>query len=300
MDKKRWIIGGLVLFALFTVGAILAVASSSKERGKLSGEMSSLLSQNAIGIVEIEGIIYSSEDIIEELSTLEKDNSVKALVLRINSPGGAVAPSQEIYSAVMNFRSSGKPIVASFGSVAASGGYYIASAADTIMANPGTLTGSIGVIFEFPTAPDLMKKIGVDMEVVKSGRYKDAGGLHRRLNEDERRLFQVVIDDTWDQFVEAVAIGRGMEYDSVAKWADGRIMTGRQAITAGLVDLTGTYEDAKVLARELADLSEDAPEKRANTGSGNSFFERLMKQPKEILDIKNKLMFGHLSYLFKP
>ena len=298
MKKTKWIIGTLVLFCLFAVGVALALLSVAGE-GK-SGKIVSAFQQSGIGIIEVEGVIYSSEKIVKEITSFKNDNLVKALVLRINSPGGAVAPSQEIYSAIRNFQESGKSVVASLGSVAASGGYYIAAAADTIMANPGTLTGSIGVIFEFPTAPDLMKKIGIDMEVIKSGRYKDAGGFHRRITPEEKKLFQVVIDDTWEQFVEAVAFGRAMQFDSVAQWADGRVMTGRQARGIGLIDLIGTYEDAKDLAREIAGLSDDAPEIKPKDFSDFGIIDRLLRQPEEILQLKNQLLFGHLSYLFKP
>ena len=227
---------------------------------------------------------------------LKEQSSVKALLLRINSPGGGVAPSQEIYEAVRSFRESGKPVVASLGAVAASGGYYIACAADTIMANPGTVTGSIGVIFEFPYIADLLKKIGVDMEVIKSGKFKDAGSPSRKITAEERALFQGVINDTWDQFVGAVADGRGMDEKDVRAIADGRIFTGRQALDAGLVDTLGTFEDAKMLAKVMAGLPADA--EVFEQEKARRIFDMLFGDTEELLRLKGRLLPGGVSFLF--
>jgi protease-4 len=175
------------------------------------------------------------------------------VVIRIDSPGGAVAPSQEIHDAVIRLREK-KPVVASFGSVAASGGYYVAVAADSIVSPPGALTGSIGVIFSFLTADELMKKAGVQLQVFKSGPIKDVGTFHREPTEAERALLGEVIDDVYDQFVSTVVAGRGMSREEVLAIADGRIMTGRQALELGLIDRLGGLHEAVQLAAELGGI----------------------------------------------
>lgn len=210
-----------------------------------------------VAIIEVKGVIESSEDVVSQLNRYEDDSSVKALVLRIDSPGGGVAASQEIYESILKFKESGKIVVASMGAMAASGGYYIACAADTIMANPGTLTGSIGVIFSFPTFEKLMKTVGIELEVFKAGKMKDVGNYSREVTPEERAMLQAAIDDTYDQFVNVVAERRDMDLDRVREIADGSVYTGRQALELGLVDEMGTYEDAISLAGELTDLGDD-------------------------------------------
>lgn len=208
-----------------------------------------------IAVVRIEGVILDSNEIIEELKEYRSSDSVKAILLRIDSPGGAVAPSQEIYQEVKKIRDEGKKkIVTSMGSVAASGGYYIASASDKIVANPGSITGSIGVILELANISGLMKKVGVESVIVKSGKYKDIGSMFRAMTPEERELIQGVIDDTHDQFIEAVAEGRGMEKEKVIPIADGRVFTGRQAQKLGLVDEIGNMQDAIKITAKLAGI----------------------------------------------
>ncbi len=210
-----------------------------------------------IGVITIQGPITSSRSIIHQLVQFKKNKGIKAIILRINSPGGAVGPSQEIYREVMRTRSK-KRVIASMGAVAASGGYYIASAADKIVANPGTLTGSIGVIMEFVQVKELLKKIGVSLEVIKSGEFKDIGSPHRKLTEKERRLLQDLISNIQEQFVNAVAKGRNMPVEKVRKIADGRILSGQQAKQLGLVDRLGNFEDAVNLAKKLAHIKGEA------------------------------------------
>lgn len=200
-----------------------------------------------VGVVEVKGVINESDDAVDALKTFEKSPAVKAIVVRIESPGGGVAPSQEIYEAIRRVRQS-KPVVASMGGVAASGGYYIASACDTIVANPGTLTGSIGVIMELGNVEGLLQKLGVQPEVIKAGAYKDMGSLVRPMTDAERGLFQEMIDSVHTQFITAVAAGRGMNKDQVRALADGRIFSGEQAKIAGLVDELGGFDDAVNLA----------------------------------------------------
>jgi protease IV len=211
--------------------------------------------EDRIALIRIEGVIMDSQATIEELRRFGENPSVKAIVLRIDSPGGGVVPSQEIHDAVKRIRlKHNKTVIASMGSVAASGGYYIAAAADRIVANPGTLTGSIGVIMETANVEGLLQKIGVEGVVIKSGRYKDVGSPLRKMDEEERGLLQTVMDDVHKQFIEAVAEGRSIEMGEAQRLADGRIFTGRQAKDVKLVDELGDLEDAIQLAADVAGI----------------------------------------------
>ncbi|MCJ7596616.1 MAG: signal peptide peptidase SppA [Desulfobacterales bacterium] len=248
-EKKRPILMVLVILgiaALFlgTVGTIISF---------LSGPSSRFSFREKIGVIPIEGAITDSRAIISQLVEFKKDGQIKAIILRVNSPGGGVAPSQEIYREVRKTVMS-KKVIASMGSLAASGGYYVASAADKIVANPGTLTGSIGVIMEFVQVEELLKKIGVGMEVIKSGEFKDIGSPHRKMSEREKELIRALILDVQKQFVEAVARGRNLPLDKVEEIADGRILSGAQAKELGLVDQLGNFEDAVDLAKSLAGI----------------------------------------------
>jgi len=239
------------LFMIGGFGLILLLATNSA-----TSELSFSSLGGRIALVEINGVIEGSEDVVRQLKKYEEDNSIKALVLRIDSPGGGVAPSQEIYDQLLKFRDKDKYIVASMGGVAASGGYYVACAADTILANPGTLTGSIGVIFSYLEFENLMDKAGIKMEVVKSGDLKDVGSPTRAMDPRERAMLQSVIDDTYDQFVNVVSERRGLDIDFVKSLADGSIFTGRQARDKALIDKLGTLDDAIAIAGEMAGLGE--------------------------------------------
>ncbi len=206
-----------------------------------------------VAIIDIEGIISDSADLTDEIRHYAERDDVKAVVLRINSPGGAVGPAQEIYREVKRLRRT-KRVVASMGGVAASGGYYIAAAADKIVANPGTITGSIGVIIEFINVEDLFRKLGLKGYVVKSGRFKDVGSPLREMSQEDVRLLQDVIDDVHRQFVDAVAQGRGLKREQVERIADGRIFSGAQAVEHGLVDVLGNQQDAIDLVARLAGI----------------------------------------------
>lgn len=206
-----------------------------------------------VALIRIEGVILDSKNINEELNEYSEDASVKAIVLRIDSPGGGVAPSQEIYEELVKIKKK-KKIVVSMGSVAASGGYYIASPADIIVANPGTLTGSIGVIMEIPNVEGLMHKIGLKTEVIKSGEHKDIGSMFKTMTDEEKEILQSVLDDVHDQFIKAIADARGMEISVVRKLADGRIFTGRRAKELGLVDELGNLEDAIRIAGKISGI----------------------------------------------
>lgn len=205
-----------------------------------------------IGVVEIKGLIIDSQRIVRQLDQFSRRDDIEAIVVRINSPGGTVAASQEIYEKLRKIRDEGaKPVIASLGTLAASGGLYVALGADTIMANPGTATGSIGVILDYPVAVDLLEKIGVQIEVIKSGSLKDAGSPYRSPAEADRRSFQRIIDDLHEQFTQVVAYERQLPLDRVKELATGEVFTGREALSLGLVDLLGGYEDALNLAGAL-------------------------------------------------
>ncbi|MGC9518767.1 MAG: signal peptide peptidase SppA [Desulfuromonadaceae bacterium] len=195
-----------------------------------------------VGVIEVQGPITDAKQVVDDLNTFERDESIKAVVLRVDSPGGGVGPTQEIHAAVKKLKS--KPVVVSMGSVAASGGYYIAAPAAHVFANPGTITGSIGVIMEFPDIADLLEKIGLHRRVIKSGKYKDIGSPVREMTPEEQDLLQALIDDVYQQFVEDVASGRNLDIETVKELADGRIFSGRQAMELGLVDELGGLQAA--------------------------------------------------------
>ncbi len=206
-----------------------------------------------VGVIEIKGVIADPKPVLEDLRELRKKKSIRAIVLRIDSPGGGVGPSQEIYEEVKK-TTRVKKVVASMGAVAASGGYYVAAAADRIVANPGTLTGSISVLMEFANLESLLNKIGVGAFVLKSGQFKDVGSPLREMTPKERELLQGFIDNVHEQFVIAVADGRKMSKEKVQAVADGRILTGEQAQELGLLDSLGNLEDAITLAGKLGGI----------------------------------------------
>ena len=232
---------GVVFFALIYVLSLL------------KGEGGSLRLQSKIGVVLIEGVIADSREIIEQIDELNDDDGIRAVVLRINSPGGGVAASQEIYRAVRKLQTK-KKVIVSMGSVAASGGYLIAAAADRIVANPGTVTGSISAVMHFADVQELMKKVGVRSSVIKSGKFKDIGSPVRDMTAEEKQLIQGIVDDIYDQFVRTIAEDRKIPLEQVQSLADGRIFSGRQALQLKLVDELGSLEDAVLLAGRLAGI----------------------------------------------
>ncbi len=248
MKKKRIFVAFLVIAVLFIFTGILSAFLNIGLDKPIIGDR--------IGVVEINGIIKSSDDILKQLSDFNNDKKVKAIILRIDSPGGAVGPSQEIYSEVMKIRKN-KPVVASIATLGASGGYYIASAANKIVANPGTITGSIGVIIQFYNFQQLLTKFGIKGNTVKSGEFKDTGSPLRDMTKEERAYIQSVIDDVHNQFVEAVSVGRNLKKENIIPIADGRIITGKRAKELKLVDEMGNFNDAVSLAKKLANLEGD-------------------------------------------
>lgn len=206
-----------------------------------------------VGIIEIEGVIADPKPVLTHLREFRNNDRIKAIVLRIDSPGGGVGPSQEIYEEVKRTKRV-KQVVASLGAIAASGGYYVAAAADHIMANPGTITGSISVIMEFANFEVLFQKIGVAAYVLKSGEYKDVGSPFRAMTEKEKELLQGFLRNVHNQFVTAVAEGRNMSKETVEAIADGRILSGEQAHKLGFLDSLGNFEDAIRLAGQLGGI----------------------------------------------
>jgi len=211
------------------------------------------ISKNTIGVCEIKGIIKSAQPTLKHLVKFKKNKNIKAIILRIDSPGGAVGPSQEIYLEVMKLRKK-KPVVASLGTIATSGGYYIASAANKIVAVPGTLTGSIGVKMEFANVRKLLEKLGIEPEVIKSGPYKDIGSPVREMTEEERTLLKRLVKNVHQQFIEAIAKGRNLPLERIKALADGSVFTGEEAKKLGLIDELGNFEDAIRLAAKLAGI----------------------------------------------
>jgi protease-4 len=248
-----------------------------------------------VALIRVEGPILDSKNTIDELKEHLKDPSIKAIIMRIDSPGGAVAPSQEIYEEVRKAVTK-KKIVVSMGSVAASGGYYIASPATRIIANPGTLTGSIGVIMEIPNFAGLMNKLGIKSEVVKSGRHKDIASVFRGIKKEDREILQNVLDNVHDQFILAVAEGRKMLLEDVRKIADGRIFTGEQALKVGLIDEIGNLEDAVKVAGKLSGIK---GEPEVVSKKERFSFTDLLKGsiPKELTDVFPSV---RIKYLFTP
>jgi protease-4 len=213
-----------------------------------------LVAGDRVGVVEVTGPITDSKKILKELDDFREQDNVKSVVVRIDSPGGSVGASQEIYDAIKQTRKT-KKVVASMGSLAASGGFYIACAAEKVFANPGTLTGSIGVIFEIPNVQGVLKWAGIQMQTLKAGKMKDAGSPFRELTPDEQAYFQGVLSDVHKQFIDAVAEGRGLSADEVKPYADGRVFTGRQAKEWKLIDSLGGFDAAVREAAKLAGIS---------------------------------------------
>ncbi len=250
MERRHWtyvILAGMVSMFVFCSGVAAIVSATTG--GEVEGK-----GQNKIGVLEVKGLIDKADGFLKDLKRFRNDDDIKAVLVRVDSPGGAVAPSQEMHDAIIRAAQQ-KPVVISMSNVAASGGFYLAVGATRIFAEPGTLTGSIGVIAEMPQIDALMEAAKIKMNVYRSGKLKDLGSPFRPPTEDDRKLFQGVIDDTYDQFLTAVAEGRHLKIEEVRPYADGRVLTGRQAKAAKLIDELGGFEDAAKSAVELAKLT---------------------------------------------
>lgn len=293
MKRKRILIGLGVMAALlvFFLSVLFFI-------GRYIGRPGRFAFGDKIAIVEIKGVITQSSGIIEEINQYQEDEGVKAIILRIDSPGGGVGPSQEIHREILKIKSK-KKVVTSMGSVAASGGYYIACASDLIIANPGTITGSIGVLMEFTNIEELFKKIGIKGVVLKSGEHKDIGSPLREMTPEEKKILQEVIDNVHQQFVQAVAKGRKMDQAKVMQIADGRILTGEQAKQIGLVDQIGNLQDAIDITAKMVGIEGKPhilyPKRRF------SLWELLVRETTSaILDTLNEKGFELNYRLFSP
>jgi protease IV len=244
-----------LLFSFFVI-VIIVVCMSASILGIFylaSGKEGAFNFGDRIALLEIRGPLLDGNQPSAVLEAYSKQSNIKAVILRIDSPGGGVAAAQEIYREIQRIRQK-KPVVAYMGNIAASGGYYVASAASKIVANPGTLTGSIGVIMQFSNWEELLKKLGVDITVVKAGQYKDIGSPNRKMTKEEQQLLDHVVQDVHEQFIRDVATGRNLPVEKVRAIADGRIFSGRQAKDLGLVDELGNFKDAVDLTKKMANI----------------------------------------------
>lgn len=265
----------IIIIVIVGIGALffLLIARTLVQSGSIGDK---------VAVIDITGVISRTQTVIDQIHQYRDDQTVKAIVLRINSPGGSVAPVQEIYSELKKLE---KPIVASMGGTAASGGYYIAAIADEILANPGTLTGSIGVIMQFTKLKGLYEKIGLEQQVVKSGKFKDTGSPVRDLTDAERELLQTTLDDVHNQFIDAIFEGRQEQLtrEEIVALADGRIFSGQQALEHKLVDQLGNLPDAIDRAGELGGI--EGKPKVVRTKRKTSMLERMLgRTGKENLD----------------
>ena len=300
-SSSKWFWGiflSLVFIGFIFLGiCLLAFTAAIKFN---DGEFTSKGSGDKIAIVEINDVIMSSEKTVEQIKKFREDKSIKAIIIRMNTPGGGVAASQEIYEAVKRTRDEGKVVVVSMGSIAASGGYYISCGANLIVSNPGTVTGSIGVIAQFMSIKDLADKLGIKENVIKSGELKDAGSPFRDMNDKDREYFQDVVDNSFGQFLDVVAKERKMDMDTLKKYASGRVFTGLQAQKIGLVDSIGTFEDAVRITSRMAGI--EGEPRIVREKKKFSFFEKLLGTTMEdVTSMKQKLFEEPiLQYKFSP
>ncbi|MFZ1323483.1 MAG: signal peptide peptidase SppA [Ignavibacteria bacterium] len=255
-NSGKWFWGifiSLIVIALFFVGIsflyLTKIISDSDGSLEISGK-----GNEKIAEVKLDFTIFSSEGIVRQFKKYGEDKSIKAIILRINTPGGGVAASQEIYEIVKKTRDAGKPVIVSIASLGASGGYYAACGGSTIIADEGSLVGSIGVIIQLVNYKELADKIGIKSMTITSGELKDAGNPFKDFSEKDRTYFQEIVDDTFDQFLEVVSKERKIDTADLKQYATGRVFTGRQALKIGLVDSIGTYEDAIRIASNMAGI----------------------------------------------
>ncbi len=251
--STRWFLLFVAILAILAVGFSLLFYSMIRP-GSEDMETTSTGSGGEIAVVELKGVIMESETMVRQLKRYREDDGIRAILLRVDSPGGGVVASQEIYEEVRKTRDGGMPVVVSMGSLAASGGYYVSCGASLIVANRGTLTGSIGVISEFMEFKDALAKLGIDVNTIKAGRLKDAGSPTRKMTDVDKEYFQALMDDVHRQFIGVVEDERGLTHDEAVGLADGRVFTGEQALDLGLVDTLGTYEDAITIAAGLGGI----------------------------------------------
>lgn len=295
MARRTTVYGILVIatICLFFFTMIMAVLLGGSGGRQATGERFDLGWSSGVGLVEIDGFIGASERTVKLIDEFASRSNIKALLVRINSPGGVTVPADEIYRALKRARTEEfKPVVAYLSSVAASGGYYIACAADTIVAHPSSMTGSIGVIVEYPVAAELMEKLGVRWETVTTGPYKNMGSPFEEPTERHLAWFQEVVDDTYEQFLEVVRDNREIEEDDLRRYADGRVFTGRQAAQWGFADRTGDFRDARALAGRMAGLGEEPTLIRPRAVRQTTVLDYLLGRAHVIDEIRKELGLG--------
>ena len=294
--KRNPVFIGLTVVAILLVVFFVSVFTLI---GTTKGDFPFVLDRK-IAVVNIEGTIKDSRTVIDQLLIFKKDKEIKAIVLRIDSPGGGIGPTQEIYEEVKKIRYKDKKrVLASMGSVAASGGYYIACAAEKIVANPGTITGSIGVIIQFANVEELMRKIGFKSVLIKSGEFKDVMSPFKAMTDEERDILQGVIDSVHNQFIEAVIEGRKLKREDVIQIADGRIFSGEQAKELGLIDSLGTLQDTISMAAEYTGITGE-PKVVYPPQRGFSLFDFLFKHlSNRFIDYINNETY-RFNYQFVP
>jgi len=270
MRRHPVILGLLLLLLVFFIFFLLAYFL-----GIFTGKRSLPLA-DSIGVLNLEGVLRSSQEFARQAEEFGRDDGIKAVVVRIDSPGGGVAASQEIYASLAELKKK-KKVVVSMGSVAASGGYLVACAADKIVANPGTITGSISAIMHFANAESLMEKIGLKSSVVKSGKFKDIGSPVRPMTTEEQALIQDLVDDTYDQLLEVISRDLKIPREALKQLADGRVFTGRQAQKLRLVDDLGDMGHAVRMAGKLAGIK-GTPELVYPTKKKSTYWELLMEK----------------------
>jgi len=297
MRKKHPILFGIFLLFIICAGFFLGVYGISA----VSGKKHSFAIGDRVGIVTVEGFIGDGNEVIEQINEFDRDESIRAVIVRIDSPGGSVAPSQEIYEAIIKLKKN-KKVVSSMGSVAASGGYMIACATDKIVANPGSITGSISAIMHFANAEELLKKIGLKTTAIKSGKYKDIGSPARGMTAEEKVLIQELVDDIYDQFLDTVSRSRKIPKEDLRKIADGRVFSGRQAKKLGLVDYIGDMNYAVELVGKMSGI-QGKPEIVYPLKKGSKFWEFILGDAMNALEGKirstNQTLNG-IQYIFMP
>ncbi len=296
--RKHPVIFGVLI--LLVISALLYVFFYRV--GMNSGKSTRFYLRDKIGVVTVEGVIADSIKITEQLDEFGRDNSIVAVVLRVDSPGGGVAASQEIYDAVIELKKT-KKVVASMGSIAASGGLLVACAADKIVANPGTITGSISAIMHFANLEELFKKVGVKSAVVKSGKYKDIGSPFRDMTPEEKVIVQDLVDDIYNQFIDVIVKERKLSREKVIEIADGRVFSGRKAKELGLVDHLGDMASAAKLASKLAGKEGEKYDLIYPSKKRMSVFDFLVDEASSKISssLREKLESNSgLSYLYYP
>jgi protease-4 len=297
-NSTKWFLGILLVLALVAAGITILFLIAFGSGGESTETVWTGGSGGKIAVVDLKGEIFSSDEVVRQMKKYREDRSIKAILLHIDSPGGAVVPSQEMYEEVRRTRDGGKPVVVSMGSLAASGGYYVSCGASRLVANRGTLTGSIGVISGFLQMQEALNKLGIGVRTIKSGKLKDAGVPTRTMTVEEEKYFQQLMDDVHRQFMDVVARERRLSAEKVRALADGRVYTGEQAVKLGLVDTIGTFQDAVAITAVLAGI--DGEPTLVKSKKRLTFMESLLGDAAEAAkELRQQLMSGPvLSYRY--